>query len=180
MASTHETIVTVIRETANIVNPSGRFIYGDDIFQSMDYANNSEASSEEAKALISLFPFTYTLPKESETNYNTANLSMAFTRSADPSDEAIDVEAIKNEMTALAETFFFLLENASKPISYDINSVNIEATPRGIWMGYNTGALATFTFSSLKYCEPIVEVVYLRDIFDNLLRDTLNNTLIKR
>ena len=152
MASIHETIVTVIRETANIVNPSGRFIYGDDVFQTIDYSNASKPTDQDAKALISLFRFDWNDPKESDSNFNSASINMAFLRSGDPSDDATDVEQRINEMASLAEAFIFLLRNAQTPLSYDIGQVTY-GQDRAIFQGYYTGTLVRFTFSPLKGCE---------------------------
>lgn len=151
MASIHETIVNVIRETANTVNPDGRFIYGDDVFQTLDYSNASKASDVDPKALISLFTFDWTSPKESDSNFNRADLSMGFLRSSDPQDTAEDVEARINEMSELAESFENALINASIPIEFSISPITYGQT-RGVFQGYYTGVLTRFTFSVLKSC----------------------------
>ena len=61
MASIHERIVNILRDTATIVNPDGRFIYGREVHNTLDYPNMSQPSDEEAKALISLLPFQITM-----------------------------------------------------------------------------------------------------------------------
>jgi hypothetical protein len=168
MASIHETIVTVIRETAIAVNPTGRFIYGDDVFQTLDYPNASKASDIDAKALISLFTFDWTSPKESDSNFNSAALSMGFLRSSDPQDRAEDVEGIINEMSAISETFFSLLENAQSPLNYTISAVTYGQT-RGVFQGYYTGVLARVTFSPLKDCV-LPSLGGLQNILQSLLQ----------
>ena len=151
MASVHETIVSTIRSTANTVNPNGRFIYGDDVFQSIDYPNSSKASDIDPKALISLFTFDWTSTKESDSNFNSSQLSMGFLRSSDPQDKAEDVESIINEMSELAESFEDLLKNAAKPINYTLSSI-VYGQTRGVFNGYYTGVLSSFTFSPIKPC----------------------------
>jgi hypothetical protein len=151
MASTHEIIVSTIRTTATAVNPTGRFIYGDDVFQTQDYPDASKASDVDPKALISLFTFDWSSPKESDSDFNTATLSMGFLRSADVANTPVEVEAIINQMSELAEAFETALIAAVVPVQFTISAVTYGQT-RGVLQGYYTGVLARFTFSALKSC----------------------------
>ena len=152
MASIHERIVNVLRDTATIVNPDGRFIYGREVHNTLDYPNMSLASSAEDKALISLLPFTITKTNNPDNNYDSAAISMVFSRSADVQDNAAKEEAILNEMAALAETYIYLLIEASKPITYSLSDVQMQAEYQ-VWMGTASGYVVTFTFSIKQECE---------------------------
>ena len=152
MASIHERIVSVLRDTATIVNPEGRFIYGREVHNTLDYPNMSLASSAEDKALISLLPFTITRTNNPDSSYDSAAISMVFSRSADVQDNAAREEEILNEMAALAETYIYLLIEASKPITYSLSDVQMQAEYQ-VWMGTASGYVVTFTFSIKQECE---------------------------
>lgn len=151
MASIHERIVNVLRDTATIVNPDGRFIYGREVHNTLDYPNMSLPSSEDAKALISLLPFQITRTNNPDNNYDSASISMVFSRSADVQDNAAKEEEIMNEMAALAETFLSDLIDADAPISFNLSDVQMQAEYQ-VWMGTASGYVVTFTFNILKDC----------------------------
>ena len=152
MASVHERIVTVIRDTAITVNPAGRFIYGRELFSSFDYGNNSTPNSDEPNTLISLLPFTITKNTNADTVFDSASLLMVFSRSADVVDDPTREEAIINEMAAVAETVINLLDFSSKPITFTIGNVQLEPNYHH-WMGTNTGYIASFTINMKQECE---------------------------
>lgn len=151
MGSIHERIVNVLRDTATIVNPTGRFIYGREVHNTLDYPNMSLPSSEEAKALISLLPFQITRTNNPDNNYDSASISMVFSRSADVQDNAAKEEDIMNEMAELAETFLSDLIDADAPISFNLSDVQMQAEYQ-VWMGTASGYVVTFTFNILKDC----------------------------
>lgn len=151
MGSIHERIVNVLRDTATIVNPTGRFIYGREVHNTLDYPNMSLPSSEEAKALISLLPFQITRTNNPDNNYDSASISMVFSRSADVQDNAAKEEEIMNEMAELAETFLSDLIDADAPISFNLSDVQMQAEYQ-VWMGTASGYVVTFTFNILKDC----------------------------
>lgn len=151
MGSIHERIVNVLRDTATIVNPTGRFIYGREVHNTLDYPNMSLPSSEEAKALISLLPFQTTRTNNPDNNYDSASISMVFSRSADVQDNAAKEEEIMNEMAELAETFLSDLIDADAPISFNLSDVQMQAEYQ-VWMGTASGYVVTFTFNILKDC----------------------------
>ena len=151
MASIHERIVSVLRDTATIVNPDGRFIYGREVHNTLDYPNMSLASSAEDKALISLLPFTITRTNNPDNNYDSASISMVFSRSADVQDNAAKEEAILNEMATLAETYVTSLIDASAPIAYSLSDVQMQAEYQ-VWMGTASGYVLTFTFNIIGEC----------------------------
>jgi hypothetical protein len=151
MASVHETIVTIIRETAATVNPSGSFLYGSELDASFLYPQNSTPNSEEPKTQISLLPFTITKNTNSNLSYDSSNLSMVFSRSADVADTPQRKEIIMNEMASIAETFISILDEASAPISYSIGNVQMEANYH-FWMGTNSGYIVTFQINVIKSC----------------------------
>jgi len=151
MASIHERIVSVLRDTGTIVNPDGRFIYGREVHNTLDYPNMSLASSAEDKALISLLPFTITRTNNPDNNYDSASISMVFSRSADVQDNAAKEEAILNEMATLAETYVTSLIDASAPIAYSLSDVQMQAEYQ-VWMGTASGYVLTFTFNIIGEC----------------------------
>ena len=71
-------------------------------------------------------------------------------------------------MSALAETFVFLLESAETPIGYDIGQITY-GQDRGVFQGYYTGAVVSFTFSVLKSCE-LPGVEGLQSVLQSLLQ----------
>ncbi|GEM_PF-3559150 len=148
--SIHSTIVTLIRTKAAAVNPTGEFIYGDDVFQTINYVEQAESGAT-AKALISLLPFTYTLLTNQSGSFNAASLNMIFTRSADATDTALRHEAIVNEMSTLAESFVTELNNQTGAITYDIGNVSLEGVKQ-IYMGTVSGCIASFTINIIKAC----------------------------
>lgn len=150
--STHSNIVTLIRNIATAVNVDGRFIYGDDIFQTVDYPNQSEASSEQNKALISLLPFTLTISNNDDMNYNNATLNMLFTRSSDVDSTALEQEDIVDSMMSLAELFIAVLDAQAKPVSYLIGDIQLEGQ-RNIYMGTVSGVIASFRIDIRKDCD---------------------------
>jgi len=152
MASIHERIVSVLRDTATTVNAEGRFIYGREVHNTLDYPNMSLASSAEDKALISLLPFTITRTNNPDNNYDSAAISMVFSRSADVQDNAAKEEAILNEMATLAETYVTTLIDASAPIAYNLSDVQMQAEYQ-VWMGTASGYVVTFTFNIIGDCE---------------------------
>ena len=152
MASIHERIVNILRDTATIVNPDGRFIYGREVHNTIDYPNMSQPSDQEAKALISLLPFQITRTNNPDNNFDSAAISMVFSRSADVQDNAAKEEAIMNEMAALAETYVYLLIEASKPITYSLSDVQMQAEYQ-VWLGTASGYVVTFTFNIKQECE---------------------------
>jgi len=151
MASIHERIVNVLRGTATTVNPDGRFIYGREVHNTLDYPNMSLASSGEDKALISLLPFTITRTNNPDNNFDSAAISMVFSRSADVQDNATKEEAILNEMATLAETYVTTLIDASAPIAYNLSDVQMQAEYQ-VWMGTASGYVVTFTFNIIREC----------------------------
>jgi hypothetical protein len=151
MASVHEKIVTIIRETAATVNPSGSFLYGSELDASFYFQNNSTPNSEEQKTQISLIPFTITKNTNSNLSYDSSNLSMVFSRSADVDDTPQRKEIIMNEMASIAEAFISILDEASAPISYSIGNVQMEANYH-FWMGTNSGYIVTFQINVIKSC----------------------------
>lgn len=168
MASVHERIVTVIRNTANAVNPNGRFIYGRELFSSFDYGNNSTPNDDEQKTLISLLPFTITKSTDSSNVFDSASLLIVFSRGADVADNQEREEEIVNEMAAVCEIFISLLDEASKPITYTIGNVSLDPNYH-FWMGTNTGYIASFTFNIKQECE-LPSVGGLQNTLQSLLQ----------
>lgn len=152
MASIHERIVSVLRDTATIVNPEGRFIYGREVHNTLDYPNMALPNADAPETLISLLPFQITRTNSPDNNYDSASISMVFSRSADVQDNAEREEAILNQMAAVAENYIELLITASKPITYSLSDVQMQAEYQ-VWMGTASGYVVTFTFSILKGCE---------------------------
>ena len=154
MASVHENVVNLLRDTASIINPSGRFIYGRELYSSFDYGNNSapNSNSVDSKPIISLLPFSVTINNDPDTVYNNTSISMIFSRSADVADSASREETILSEMASLAENFIFLLDNASKPITYTIGNVQMQPEYQ-FWRGTNSGYSVTFTLNMKQDCE---------------------------
>jgi len=148
--SIHSTIVNLIRTKAEAVNTLGQFIYGDDIFQTINYPNESEQAAT-AKPLISLLPFTYILRTGESSNYNSGSLNMLFTRSADPTDTAVRHEAIVNEMSTLAEAFITELNDTPSPVNYVISDVSFEGQKQ-IYAGTVSGCIVSFTINVQKVC----------------------------
>jgi len=153
MASIHQNIVNLLRTVATVVNPSGRFIYGRELHSSYDYANNTIASDISGKPLISLLPFVITKSTDENSSFDSAEISIIFSRSADVEDNASREEKILDEMSELCELFVSLLQDGSKSISHVISNVRMQAEYQ-IWMGTNSGFVTTFTLSMLQNCDP--------------------------
>lgn len=155
MASIHERTVDFLRETAAIVNPNGRFIYGRELQNSFNsYPTNSTANSskENSKPLISLLPFEISPSTSPDSSFDTASISLIFSRSADVADDASREEEIMNEMSEIAENFLLVInEGQQKPILYDIENIRMQAEYQ-IWMGTNSGYVVTFTLNIKKDC----------------------------
>jgi hypothetical protein len=150
--SIHETVRSLIQTTAMSVNPDGRFVYGRDIFQSHTYGGNTRASDADGNPLISLLPFIINWTSEgAESVYNGVDISMVFSRSADPQDTAERESAIMDEMGLLAENFMEVLDNANIPIQYAITNTRMQGENQ-FWLGTNTGVVVTFTLNILKAC----------------------------
>lgn len=152
MASIHQNIVDLLRTVATVVNSSGRFIYGRELHSSYDYANNTIASDINGKPLISLLPFVITKSTNEDLSFDSAEISMIFSRSADVQDSASKEEQILSEMSALCEVFISLLQDASKPVGHVISDVRMQAEYQ-MWMGTNSGFVTTFTLSMLQNCQ---------------------------
>ena len=151
MASVHESIVDLLRTTASVVNPNGRFIYGRELHSSIDYGNNLKPSDDIGKPCISLLPFTINKSFNPDSSFDSAEISMIFSRAADVQDNAEREEDILNQMGALCEVYVSLLYNAEKPIGHVIGNVNMQAEYQ-MWMGTNSGFVATFTLSMKQDC----------------------------
>ena len=152
MASIHQKIVNLFRTVATVVNPSGRFIYGRELHSSYNYDNNTIASDISGKPLISLLPFVITKSTNEDSSFDTAEISMIFSRSADVQDNASREEEILSEMSALCEVFVSLLQDGSKRVGHVISDVRMQAEYQ-MWMGTNSGFVTTFTLSMLQDCE---------------------------
>jgi hypothetical protein len=150
-SSIHSTVKTIIEATANTVNPDGRFVYGRDIFQSHTYGSNTTASDADGNPLISLLPFVINWDNSADSSYHSADISMVFSRSADPQDTAERESAIMDEMSLLAENFLEVLDNANIPIQYAITNTRMQGENQ-FWLGTNTGVVVTFTLNILKVC----------------------------
>jgi hypothetical protein len=133
------------------VNPDGRFIYGREVHNTLDYPNMTKPSDSEAGALISLLPFQITRTNNPDSHYDSAAISMVFSRSADVQDNAAKEEEIMNEMAELAESYLDVLINASSPITFTLSDVQMQGEYQ-VWMGTASGYVLTFTFNVLKSC----------------------------
>ena len=151
MASIHERVVNVLRDTATTVNPDGRFIYGREVHNTLDYPNMTTASDSDAEALISLLPFQITRTNNPNSSYDSASISMVFSRSADVQDNASKEEDILNQMATLAESYLDVLIDADAPITFTLSDVQMQAEYQ-VWMGTASGYVLTFTFNILKDC----------------------------
>ncbi len=151
MASAHQRTVEYLKGIGEAVNPNGRFIYGREVHGSFDYANNSKPNSESPNPLISLLPFDISDANNPDNNFDSANISLIFTRSADVADNAEREEAIINEMSELAESFKMVLKEGEKPAGFSVSNFRQQAEYL-IHMGTNSGVVLTFTLFIMQPC----------------------------
>lgn len=145
--SIHSQIVSIIETSANAINPTGRFIYGREL---NDTLNTIDPATVDP--LISLLPFTITRNTSSDVVFNSAAISMVFSQQADVIDDATADEAIMDSMATLAESFIDDLLGADKKVTYFIENVQMQAEYQ-FWMGTNSGYVLTFTIQVTKPCE---------------------------
>lgn len=151
MASTHERIVNLIRDIAEVVNPNGRFIYGREVHASFDYNGYSVANSESSTPLISLFPVRVTDENNPDLVFDRTPITMMILRSADVADSAAREEEIVNEMAQIAEDFKVILKEGEIPVEFSVS--NIEYEPNYlIHMGTASGVIMTFNLSIIQEC----------------------------